>query len=409
MKKSRKSLIAWTVAVMMALTCGAGSAFANDDVQSEEAEATGEIVSEEAEQPEVSAEAENTEISPEDENSVDGEDQIEENDNTRLGEGTEETNSEVYVDYVGYAERLTDNIELCPGETASFTTRMYRYESIPGKDTTSTRIYDYTVDWNIVQIDDKTGNKIQQYTISRFDNGKSIDIKVEITSPVSHFDISPTFRMGDEIIDTGEILTLKLYVNTEILSGKITNNYGYVEPSLPGDSADYYFEVSWKKFDAETGKVIVMDTSELKTDWKVVLPDENDKDASDYVSWNVDDDNPNLLHFKIKEDWVNENKAVEIRAAATVGDEGPSASDFRRLNLKTEVTKFETDECRVEAGSVISIKDLNPRAKLYNVTNQQGVYDNGYSFRFLDVYYTKITDGSVPLKDVTVSPDGKTL
>ena len=100
-------------------------------------------------------------------------------------------------------------------------------------------------------------------------------------------------------------------------------------------------------------------------------------------------------------------KDVEIRAKATVGDEEPS--DFRRLHLKKEVAKFETDECRAEAGSVISIEKLNPKAKLYDEANPDGIYDDEYSFRFLDVYYMEIIDGSVPLKDVTVSPDGKTL
>ena len=414
MKRLRKRIIPWTLAVLMALTCGASAAFAGEDVQPVEGEAVGDTVSVEAEQPGVSPEDENTEvatgeenseINPEDGNSVNGEKQTEDNDAARLGEESKETNSTVYVDYVGYAERLTDNIDVCPGETAGFTTRMYRYESSPEKDVTSTRIYDYTVDWNIVQIDNVTGDKIQQYTISRFDNGKSIDITVNKTSPVSYFEIHPTFHMGDKTIDPG--LTLKLYVNKEIISGKIINNYGFVEPSLPGDSADYYFEVSWKKFDAKTGKVIEMDTSNVETTWEVVLPDEKDEDASKYVSYKVDANNPNLLHFKINEGWVDEDKDVEIRAKATVGDEEPS--DFRRLHLKKEVAKFETDECRAEAGSVISIEKLNPKAKLYDEANPDGIYDDEYSFRFLDVYYMEIIDGSVPLKDVTVSPDGKTL
>ena len=49
MKKSRKRLIAWTLAVLMALTCGASAAFANE-VQTEGEGAAGEAVNVEAEQ-----------------------------------------------------------------------------------------------------------------------------------------------------------------------------------------------------------------------------------------------------------------------------------------------------------------------------------------------------------------------
>ena len=285
MKKSRKRLIAWMLAAVMALTCGSGAAFA-DEVQTEGEGAAGEAVKVEAEQPEVNTEDGNTEISPEDENTgvspedgntVDGEKQTEEKDTAKLGDGTKESDSAVYVDYVGYVDRVQDRVKVFPGETAGFTTKMYRYESSPDKDLTSTRIYDYTVEWNIVQINDEIeGEKeIKEYTILSSKDGKSIDIKVNKTSPVSHFEICPTFRMGDEIINPEVRTTLNLKVNKETLSGKITNNYGFVEPSLPGDSADYYFEVSWKKFDARTGKVIEMDTSKVKTTWEVVLFDKN--------------------------------------------------------------------------------------------------------------------------------------
>ena len=52
MKKSRKRLIAWMLAAIMALTCGSGAAFA-DEVQTEGEGAAGEAVNVEAEQPEV--------------------------------------------------------------------------------------------------------------------------------------------------------------------------------------------------------------------------------------------------------------------------------------------------------------------------------------------------------------------
>ena len=133
----------------------------------------------------------------------------------------------------------------------------------------------------------------------------------------------------------------------------------------------------------------------------------------DFVSYEVDADNPNLLHFKINEGWVDKDRNVKITATASVEDEEISAGDYRWVELHKEVMKFETDECRAEAGSVISIEKLNPKAKLYNEANPDGIYDDvygfEYSFRFLDVYYMEIIDGSVPLKDVTVSPDGKTL
>ena len=49
MKKSRKRLIAWMLAAVMALTCGSGAAFA-DEVQTEGEGAAGEAVNVEAEQ-----------------------------------------------------------------------------------------------------------------------------------------------------------------------------------------------------------------------------------------------------------------------------------------------------------------------------------------------------------------------
>ena len=128
MKKSRKSLIAWMLAAVMALTCGSGAAFA-DEVQTEGEGAAGEAVKVEAEQPEVNTEDGNTEISPEDENTgvspedgntVDGEKQTEEKDNARLGDGSEESDSAVQVYYAGYIERLSDTLYAFPGETAGF-------------------------------------------------------------------------------------------------------------------------------------------------------------------------------------------------------------------------------------------------------------------------------------------------
>ena len=86
MKKSRKRLIAWMLAAVMALTCGSGAAFA-DEVQTEGEGAAGEAVNVEAEQPEVNLAGEG---------SGDGEKQAEETDNARLGAEGEE---EGYYDY----------------------------------------------------------------------------------------------------------------------------------------------------------------------------------------------------------------------------------------------------------------------------------------------------------------------
>lgn len=138
MKKSRKRLIAWMLAAVMALTCGSGAAFAGEDVQPVEGEAVGDTVSVEAEQPGVSQEDENTDagqedentgISPEDGNTVDGEKQTEEKDTARLGDGTKESDSAVQVYYVGFIERLSDTVYAFPGETAGFTTELLRIES----------------------------------------------------------------------------------------------------------------------------------------------------------------------------------------------------------------------------------------------------------------------------------------
>lgn len=405
MKKSRKRLIAWMLAAVMALTCGSSAAFANE-VQAEGEGAAGEAVNVEAEQPEVNTE---------DGNTLDGEKQTEGKDTARLGEESEESDSSVYVEYLGYVDRAPGSFEVFPGETISFTARAYRYEYTQGsEEETTTRIHDFTVEWNVIQIDDESEgkNKINEYTILSSKESNRLDIKVNKTSPASHFDIRPTFRRGDEEIDYG--WTHKSYVKKELLSVKITNNPGYIEPSLPGDSADFFAEVSWKKFDAASGKVIDMDISKVSVAWDVVLHDDQyDKDTinklSDYVSYEVDADNPNLLHFKINEKWVDEDRNVMIKVTASVGDEGLSGSDFGWIHLFKEVYKFETDECWAEAGSVISIEELNPKTKRYNNENPQGIDDDGYSFKFLDVYEQKITDGSVPLEDVTVSPDGKTL
>ena len=160
MKKSRKRLIAWMLAAVMALTCGSGAAFA-DEVQTEGEGAAGEAVNVEAEQLEVNTEDENTEISPEedsseiipgDDSSVDGEKQAEETDNARLGDGSEESGSAVQVDYAGYIERLSDTVYAFPGETAGFTTELLRIESNEETGEWSVKKVDnYTVKWEVVQ------------------------------------------------------------------------------------------------------------------------------------------------------------------------------------------------------------------------------------------------------------------
>ena len=205
MKKSRIRLIAWMLAAVMALTCGSGAAFA-DEVQTEGEGAAGEAVSVEAEQPGVSQEDENTDAGQEDENFGDGEPQTEETDNARLGDGSEESGSSVYVDYVGYVDRAPGSYEVFPGETISYTARVYRFEYNPeSEERTSTRIYDYTVEWNVVQIDDESEgeNIINEYTILSSKESNRLDIKVNKTSPASHFAIHPTFRRGDEEIEHG--------------------------------------------------------------------------------------------------------------------------------------------------------------------------------------------------------------
>ena len=128
MKKSRIRLIAWMLAAVMALTCGASAAFAGEDVQPVEGEAVGDTVSVEAEQPGVSQEDENTDVSPEDENFGDGEPQTEEKDTARLGDGSKESDSAVQVYYAGHIERLSDTVYAFPGETAGFTTELLRIE-----------------------------------------------------------------------------------------------------------------------------------------------------------------------------------------------------------------------------------------------------------------------------------------
>ena len=266
MKKSRKSLIAWMLAAVMALTCGSGAAFA-DEVQTEGEGAAGEAVKVEAEQPEVNTEDGNTEISPEDENTgvspedgntVDGEKQTEEKDTARLGEESEENGSSVQVNYAGYIERLSDTIYAFPGETAGFTTKLLRYESNEETGEWSVKeVDDYTVKWEVVQKAATEGEPIidgNSVTMSK--DTKGLDVTVKKTSPISDIEITPKFYIGDKLV-YGNV-TISLHVRN--FYGKITDNCGGIEPTMPGDSIDYTFELGWKEYYEESGKVVNIDT-----------------------------------------------------------------------------------------------------------------------------------------------------
>ena len=412
MKKSRKRLIAWMLAAVMALTCGSGAAFA-DEVQTEGEGAAGEAVNVEAEQLEVNTEDENTEISPEedsseiipgDDSSVDGEKQAEETDNARLGDGSEESGSAVQVDYAGYIERLSDTVYAFPGETAGFTTKLLRYESNEETGEWSLKKVDnYTVKWDVVQKAATEGEPIiEENSVTMSEDTKRLDVTVKKTSPISSIEIIPNFYIGDKLVYDNE----KIFLHVRNFYGKITDNYGDNEPSMPGDSIDYTFELGWKEYNEESGEVNDIDTSEIEIEWEVVLKDKNDEvdpthKINEYVSYNVDG---KKLHLELLDKWVDEKKYVVIEATASTEDGKYSTDDERRIVLEKNVD-IETIECIAEAGSVISIDDLKPQVKRYPA----GTKVDGCDFTFSDEYFLETKDGSVPLKDVTVSPDGKTL
>lgn len=417
MKKSRKSLIAWMLAAVMALTCGASAAFAGEDVQPVEGEAVGDTVSVEAEQPGVSQEDENTDagqedentdVSPEDENFGDGEPQTEETDNARLGDGSEA----VQVDYAGHIERLSDTVYAFPGETAGFTTKLLRIESNEETGYWSVKEVDnYTVEWDVVQKAATEGKPIiYKNSVSMSKDTKRLDVTVKKTSPISTIEITPKFYIGDKLV-YGNV-TISLHVRN--FYGKITDNCGGNEPTMPGDSIDYTFEIGWKEYDEESGKVSDIDTSDIEIKWEVVLNDRYDNEDSthninDYVSYNVDDKNQRLLHLRLLDKWADEKKYVVIKATASTKD-GKSTSDERRITLEKDVDIFETIECTAEAGSVISIDDLQPQVRRYNSQDHTGKKVDGCDFKFSDEYFFLETkDGSVPLEGVTVGSDGKTL
>lgn len=316
--------------------------------------------------------------------------------------------------YYSYEERSIDDVYVFPGETVSYTTSLScgtydtDNEEIIYKDIT-----DYSVSWEIVQTDYANGEEteINHYRITQSENGKKIDLSIDKSSPESELIIKPIYHVGGETIEISENY---LYVKKEILTGNITDNYGYNEPALPGDSADYTFKVSWKKFDKKTGKVIDMDTSKVKTTWQVELYDEYFNEdithaLSDYVSHKQDAVKPNILHVKINNEWVDEDVNVKIIATASTGDEDISTEAYKWINLKKEIYTYETAEYFAAAGDEISINDLKPRAKKYNEENPQGIEEEEYDFAFSNDYYSEIKDGSLPLEGATVSDDGKTL
>ena len=412
MKKSRKRLIAWMLAAVMALTCGSGAAFA-DEVQTEGEGAAGEVVKVEAEQPEVNTEDGNTEISPEDENTgvspedgntVDGEKQTEAKDTAKLGDGSEESDSAVQVEYAGYIERLSDTVYAFPGETAGFTTELLRIESNEETGEWSEKKVDnYTVKWEVVQKAATEGEPIiEENSVSMSEDTKRLDVTVKKTSPISSIEIIPKFYIGDKLVYDNE----KIFLHVRNFYGKITDNCGGNEPTMPGDSIDYTFELGWKEYDKESGKVIDIDTSDIEIKWEVVLKDKNDEvdpthKINEYVSYNVDG---KKLHLELLDKWVDEKKYVVIEATASTEDGKYSTSDCRRIVLEKNVD-IETIECIAEAGSVISIDDLKPQVKRYPA----GTKVDGCDFTFSDEYFLETKDGSVPLEGVTVSPDGKTL
>ncbi len=316
--------------------------------------------------------------------------------------------------YYSSEECSIDDVYVFPGETVSYTTSLsYGTYDTENEDTIYNDITDYSVSWEIVQTDYATGEEteINHYRITQSENGKKIDLSIDKSSPESELTIKPIYHVGSETVEGSESY---LCVKKEILTGNITDNYGYNEPALPGDSSDYTFKVSWKKFDEKTGKVIDMDTSKVKTTWDVELYDEYFNEdtthaLSDYVSHKQDAVKPNILHVKINNEWVDEDVNVKIIATASTGDEDISTEAYKWINLKKEIYTYETAEYFAAAGDEISINDLKPRAKKYNEENPQGIEEEEYDFAFSNDYYSEIKDGSLPLEGATVSDDGKTL
>ena len=316
--------------------------------------------------------------------------------------------------YYSSEECSIDDVYVFPGETVSYTTSLsYGTYDTENEDTIYNDITDYSVSWEIVQTDYATGEEteINHYRITQSENGKKIDLSIDKSSPESELTIKPIYHVGSETVEGSESY---LCVKKEILTGNITDNYGYNEPALPGDSSDYTFKVSWKKFDEKTGKVIDMDTSKVKTTWDVELYDEYFNEdithaLSDYVSHKQDAVKPNILHVKINNEWVDEDVNVKIIATASTGDEDISTEAYKWINLKKEIYTYETAEYFAAAGDEISINDLKPRAMKYNEENPQGIEEEEYDFAFLNEYYGEIKDGILPLEGATVSDDGKTL
>ena len=265
------------------------------------------------------------------------------------------------------------------------------------------KVDNYTVKWEVVQKAATEGEPIiEENSVSMSEDTKRLDVTVKKTSPISSIEITPKFYIGDKLV-YGNV-TISLHVRN--FFGKITDNCGGNEPTMPGDSIDYTFELGWKEYDKESGKVIDIDTSDIEIKWEVVLKDKNDEvdpthKINEYVSYNVDG---KKLHLELLDKWVDEKKYVVIEATASTEDGKYSTDDERRIVLEKNVD-IETIECIAEAGSVISIDDLKPQVKRYPT----GTKVDGCDFTFSDEYFLETKDGSVPLKDVTVSPDGKTL
>ena len=231
---------------------------------------------------------------------------------------------------------------------------------------------------------------------------KRLDVTVKKTSPKSSIEIIPKFYIGDKLVYDNE----KIFLHVRNFYGKITDNCGGNEPTMPGDSIDYTFELGWKEYNEESGEVNDIDTSDIEIKWEVVLKDKNDEvdpthNINEYVSYSVDG---KKLHLELLDKWVDEKKYVVIEATASTEDGKYSTDDERRIVLEKNVD-IETIECIAEAGSVISIDDLKPQVKRYPT----GTKVDGCVFKFSDEYFLETKDGSVPLEDVTVSPDGKTL
>ncbi|MDY5607511.1 MAG: hypothetical protein SPF55_06550 [Lentihominibacter sp.] len=309
------------------------------------------------------------------------------------------------VDYAGDIERLSDTVYAFPGETAGFTTKLLRIESNEETGEWSVKeVDDYTVKWDVVQKAATEGEPIiEENSVTMSEDTKRLDVTVNKTSPISTIEIIPKFYIGDKLIYDNE----RIFLHVRNFYGKITDNCGGNEPTMPGDSIDYTFEIGWKEYNEESGEVNDIDTSEIEIEWEVVLKDKNDEvdpthKINEYVSYNVDD---KKLHLELLDKWVDEKKYVVIEATASTEDGKYSTSDWRRIVLEKNVD-IETIECIAEAGSVISIDDLKPQVKRYPA----GTKVDGCDFKFSDEYFFLETkDGSVPLEGVTVGSDGKTL